>query len=150
MMTKGERAAAAWAAASRGMKVSSSGRPSMSPPAPRSTFLRVISGDRGLFMASLFFDSGKAVEEVFARYDGEFQVMERHSGTRTARVVVDGRRLAGVHFPTVQVGQHVLHVASVYFLGLRQEFRKLDAILEGLELSVQNVAVGCVHGLSLV
>src|SRR5450631_3593645 len=112
------------------MKVSSNGRPSMSPPAPRSTFLRVNSDDRGLFMAFLF-DSGKAVEEVIARDDGEFQVMERHSGTRATRVVVDccrRRRRGGVDYLAVQIGQHVLHVAGVRLLGLSQELRKLDSV----------------------
>src|SRR5215203_3363499 len=74
MRTKGDRAAVC-ADALRGMKVSSSGRPSISPPAPRRTIRRFIvrNGFACLFfMAPL---SGKAIEERVTGHDGERQIV---------------------------------------------------------------------------
>src|SRR5689334_3026611 len=69
MSTNGERTAVC-ADALRGMKVSSSGRPSISPPAPRMTIRRFIRFASVFFMARL---SGKAIEEGVARHDGELE-----------------------------------------------------------------------------
>src|SRR6478735_1119736 len=116
MRTNGDRVAVC-AAAFRGMNVSSSGRPSISPPAPRRTIRRLIRNGfaSGFFMARL---SGKAIEERVARHDGELEIMQRdHSGAGQARVVVDDRLLVGRERATVQVAHHVLRVAGVRLLG---------------------------------
>src|SRR6185312_9337995 len=73
--TKGERVAAVWADALRGMKVSSIGNPSINPPAPRSTIRRFIRNEfeSVFFMAAA---SGKTVEERVAGHDGEHEIMQ--------------------------------------------------------------------------
>src|SRR6478735_11867417 len=89
MRTNGDRVAVC-ADALRGMNVSSSGRPSISPPAPRMTIRRFIRNGFAsvFFMARL---SGKAIEEGVARHHGELEIMQRdHSGAGQARVVIDG------------------------------------------------------------
>src|ERR1041384_5375337 len=86
MSTNGEREAVC-ADAFRGMNVSSSGRPSISPPAPRRTIRRFIwNGFASLFfMARL---SGQAIEERVARHHGELEIMQRdHSGAGEPRVI---------------------------------------------------------------
>src|SRR4051794_17494250 len=119
MMTNGERVAVC-ADALRGIKPSSSGRPSIKPPAPRSTVRRFISKASRFFIASL--RSGKAIEERIARHDAELEIAQGgHPGPGEPGVVVDHGLLVAGQLPTVQVAHHVLQVAGVGLLGVREE-----------------------------
>src|SRR6185436_2754229 len=145
--TNGDRAAVC-ADAFRGMKVSSNGRPSINPPAPRRTIRRFMWNgfESVFFMARL---SGKAIEERVVGDDGELEVVQRdHSGAGQPRVVINDRLLVGRELSTVQVAHHVLRVAGVCLLGGRQPLRELDAVREGLPLAVERVAVRGVHRLA--